>query len=177
MKLFIIFLAYTRRIIIQNRKKEGNNMENRKLKAIAKIERDAQNFFFVKMLYGYENEGEPQTIYGIEDSSLKEDLISLSYMALKEFPICRDFGYSIIIYNPENGYCYYDNWANYEMSSKIIVGTVPKNYFDEINYLIRMISKTMERNNIGECWIQYKDKMMKEEEFYEFQNELSIYTV
>lgn len=152
-------------------------MKSKKIKAIAKIERDAQNFFFVKMLYGYANEGETQTVYEIEDNILKDNLIALSYMAIDSFPIRSDFGYSIIIYNPETKYCHHGRLTNYKIANKIIVGTVPENYFDEINYLIQMISKIIERNNLGEFYVQYKNKMMTAKEFYEFQKELSIYNV
>ena len=131
-------------------------MTNKKIKAIAKVERDAQNFFFVKMLYGFENEGEPKTIYEIHDSDLKDDLISLSYMALEFFPVRQNFGYSIIIYDPETQYCYYDYWTDYTRPTKILVGTTPKNYFEEINYLIQMISETIEKNNMGTFYFQYK---------------------
>lgn len=151
-------------------------MVNKKMKVIAKIERDAQNFFFVKMLYGYENEGEPKTIYEIEDSSLKDNAVVLSYRALDAFPVQNDLGHSIIIYDPATKYCYHDYRTDYKMSIKILVGTIPRNNFDEINYLIHMLSKTIEGNNLREFCVQYKDKIMTEKEFYEFQKELSIYT-
>lgn len=154
-------------------------MANKKIKAIAKIERDAQNYFFVKMLYGYENEAEPQTIYSIEDRELKENLIALSCMALKTFKIeyRREIGYTIIIYDPETKYCYHGYNTDYQMSAKIIVGTIPNNHFEDINYLIRMISYTIDKYNMGEFWIQYNDRIMNKEEFYEFQKELSIHIV
>lgn len=153
-------------------------MVNKKIKVIAKIERDAQNLFFVKILYGFtDSKHEPDTVYTIEDSRLLDNLIGLSYMALENFPVSRDFGYSIVIYDPETKDCYSGPWTDYKVPTKIIVGTDPRRYFDEINYLIQMLSKTIEENNMGELWVQYGDKLMTEEEFYEFQKELSIYTV
>lgn len=152
-------------------------MVNKKIKAIARIERDAQNFFFVKMLYAFKNEGEPQTVYGIDDSDLKDNLIAMSCMALETFQVHNNIGYSVIIYNPKTQYCYHDYRADYKMSNKILVGTIPMNNFDEINYLIHMISETIEKNDMGEFYVQYKDKIMTEIEFYQFQKSLSIYKI
>ena len=41
-----------------------------------------------------------------------------------------------------------------------------------IMYLIQMMSKTIEENNMGEFKVQYKDRIMTKEQFYEFQKEL-----
>lgn len=152
-------------------------MINKKIKVIARIEKNAQNLFWVKMLYGFtDSKYEPDTVYNIEDNRLLDNLIGLSYMTLECFPNSKRIGYSIIIYDPETTYYWHYNYRiNY--NNKIIIGTIPKDRFKEINYIIQMISKTIEENNMGEFWVQYEDKMMTAEEFYEFQKELLIYTV
>lgn len=154
-------------------------MANKKINAIAKIERDARNFFFVKMLYGYENEVDPQVIYSIENIEFKQSLSALSNKALKTFKIeyYKEVGGSIIIYDYKDKYCYYGYNVDYQKPDTIIVGTMPHNYFGDINYLIYMISYTIDKYNLGDLWIECDGKKMTEKEFYEFQKELLIYPI
>lgn len=149
-------------------------MVNKKIKAIAKIERDAQNNFFVKMLYGLTNSKyEPETVFQIEDIRLIDTLITLSNKAIEIFQI-NNVGTKIVIYEPKTKHTYSGYNTDYTIPSKIIVGTVSSNEFEDINYLVHMMSYTMKKHDMGELWIQYENKLMSEEEFYEFQKELSI---
>ncbi len=153
-------------------------MVNKKIKAIAKVERDAKNYFFVKMLYGFsDSSNEPLMVYGIEDEGLIDNLVALSYIALNMFPCGgrRECGNTIIIYDIITKYRYDGYYTDYTRPNNIIVGTTSMNNFEDINYLIRMISHTIEKEKMGEFFVQYKDKVMTEKEFYEFQDELSIY--
>lgn len=157
-------------------------MENKKIKAIAKIERDAQNYFFVKMLYGIVGSNiEVETVYQIEDSRLFDTLIGMSNEALKFLGINSEVGNAIVIYYTRPGYkCWYSNSgpdADYTNPTKVIAGTVGTNDLKEINYLIGRVSKTIEENNMGEFWVQYGNKLMTKGEFYEFQKELSVYGI
>lgn len=152
-------------------------MVNKKMKVIVKLERDAQNFFFVKVLYGFlDSKEDPKTVYAITDEGLKDNIIALSYMVLQSFPFSRDFGITMVVLNPKNGYCYSGIWADYKRSDNVIVGTTPITHFEEINCLVRFISKTIKENQLGDFYVQYNDKILKEEEFYDFQDKLSIDT-
>lgn len=147
-------------------------MVNKKIKAIAKIERNSRNLFFAKMLYGLTNSKyEPETAFQIEDSRLIDTLITLSNKAIGIFQI---YGTKIVIYEPKTKRTYSGYNTDYTIPSKIIVGTVPSSEFEGINYLIYMMSDTIKKHDMGELWIQYENKLMSEEEFYEFQKELSI---
>ena len=55
-------------------------MSNQKIVAIAKLERDARNFFFVKMLYGYDISmiDNLKSVFEIDDTHLLMDLIDIS---------------------------------------------------------------------------------------------------
>jgi len=153
-------------------------MVNKKIKVVAKIERDAKNFFFVKMLYGFkENEDELQTVYAIEEEGLIDNIVGLSYLSLNNFKCGRDIGSTIIVYDKETEYCYSGYHIDYTEPNRIIVGTEPMLHFADINYLIRMISYTIKKEKMGDFSIKYNDQEMTADEFYKFQNELSIYTV
>lgn len=151
-------------------------MANKKIKAVAKIERDARNYFFVKMLYGIvgSNRG-LETVYEIEDSRLFDTLIGMSNEALKFLGIRNEVGNTIVIYYTKYGWkSWYSNRGpdvDYTNPMKVIAGTAETNDLKEINYLISRLSKTIYQNNMGEFWVQYGDKLMTEEEFYEFQKE------
>lgn len=158
-------------------------MANKKIKAVAKIERDARNYFFVKMLYGIVGSNrELETVYEIEDTRLFDTLIEISNEALKLLGIRNEVGNAIVIYytNHDSKYdrrYWYSNSGyntDYTNPTKVIAGTVGTNELIEINYLIHRLSKTISQNNMGEFWIQYGDKLMTEEEFYEFQKGFSI---
>lgn len=153
-------------------------MANKKLKVVAKIERDAQNFFFVKMLYGYTNSQEGvQTVYAIKDKELLEKLIYLSHSALIGASRVSEYGNTIIIYDVPSKCCYNVYRTNYAADNKIIVGTTSRMIFSEINYLLHIVSKTIEKEEMGEFFVQYKDEVMTIEEFYEFQDKLRIYNI
>ncbi len=154
-------------------------MESKKIKAIAKIERDARNYFFVKMLYGIvDSNRELETVYQIEDTRLFDTLIGISNEALKFLGKRNEVGNAIVIYYTKHGWksWYSDSGpdVDYTNPMKVITGTVGTNELKEINYLINMLSKTIKEDNMGEFWIQYGNKLMTKEEFYEFQKELSI---
>lgn len=154
-------------------------MDSKKIKVVAKIERDARNYFFVKMLYGItDSNSHLETVYQIEDTRLFDTLIGMSNEALKFLGTRNEVGNAIVIYYTKHGWkSWYANSGpdvDYENPMKVIAGTVGTNDLKEINYLINMISKTIKENNIGEFWVQYGDKLMTKEEFYEFQKELSI---
>lgn len=154
-------------------------MVNKKIKVIAKIERDAMNYLFIKMLYGIkDSQYEPDTVYTIEDSRLLDNLIELSHRTFekfdsipKDFGFSKDFEMSIILYDINNKCCCTAAWLGRPYT--IIVGTTSQNYFKKINYLIKMISEVIKEKNMGEFWVQYGDKLMTEEEFYEFQKSFS----
>jgi len=156
-------------------------MVNKKIKVIAKIERDAQNFFFVKMYYGFMDSEiihyKERTVYEIEDKEFIDNLIALSYAALSRFRCGRNIGSTIVVYNTKTRVRSNGPYANYTDPDQIIVGTVPMINFEEINYLVHMMSFVMEKEKLGEFFVQYKDKVMREDEFYEFQNKLSIHMV
>lgn len=155
-------------------------MANKKIKAVAKIERDARNYFFVKMLYGIvgSNRG-LETVYEIEDSRLFDTLIGISNEALKFLGIRNEVGNAIVIYytnhdsKSDRRYWWSGNGpdVDYTNPTKVIAGTVGTNDLTEINYLISKLSKTISQNNIGEFWVQYGQKLMTKDEFYEFQQE------
>lgn len=150
-------------------------MKNKKIKAIAKIERDAKNFFFVKMLYGFEeSQRKPQTIFEMKDVEVYDSLVILSRKALSNFQCCSSFtGDRIIVYNPEGKYSQ-PAFQSYAHNNPIIIGTEPSNSFRDINYLARMLDYTMNEEKIGEFFVQYKEQIMRIEAFYEFQKNLSI---
>lgn len=154
-------------------------MVNKKIKAIAKIERDAMNYYFVKMLYGIEDSKYyPDTVYTIEDSRLLDNLIGLSHKALEKIDIPSDYGFLtdfemyVILYDINDKSCYTATWLG--RPSKIIAGTTSQNNFIKINLLIKIISESIKEKDMGEFWVKYGDKLMTEEEFYEFQKELYI---
>lgn len=157
-------------------------MDSKKIKVVAKIERDARNYFFVKMLYGIkDSKCDPDTVYIIEDSRLLDNLVELSHEIFKnyeKFDIPKDFGFSknfemfVILYDINDKCCYTAAWLG--RPSKIIVGTTSTNNFMEINYLIKMISEVIKEKDMGEFWVQYGDKLMTIEEFYEFQKKLRV---
>lgn len=156
-------------------------MANKKIKAVAKIKRDARNYFFVKMLYGIADSNESlETVYEIEDSRLFDTLIEISNEALKFLGKRNEIGDAIIIYytNHDSKYDRRYWWSgngsdvNYKNPIKVVAGTIGTNDLKEINYLISRFSKTISQNNMGEFWVQYEDKLMTAEEFYEFQKEL-----
>ena len=152
-------------------------MVNKSIKAIAKIERDARNYFFVKMLYGFsDTKNELKTIYEINDEGLMDNLVALSYTALNTFTCGgrSDYGSEIVIYDVISKNRYYGYHIDYREPNHIIVGTMAMPNFSHINYLIRMISFTMEKENIGEFFIQYKEEVMNCEEFYNYQKRLFI---
>ena len=152
-------------------------MVNKKIKAIAKIERDAQNYFFVKMLYGYsDSQNELQTAYEIEDEGLKDNLVALSYTALNAFEYGKtiDGDKTIVICDSKTKYPYHGYGTDYTAPDRIITGNIPLSQFKEINFLIRMISYIMKKEKLGEFWVQYEDKTMTSKEFMEFQKEISI---
>lgn len=154
-------------------------MESKKIKAIAKIKKDARNYFFVKMLYGIVGSDRVlETVYQIEDTRLFDTLIEMSNKALKYLGKRNEVGNAIVIYYTKHGWKYwYSNSgpdADYTNPTKVIAGTVETNDLKEINYLIGRISKIIEEDNMGEFWVQYGDKLMSKEEFYEFQKELSV---
>lgn len=153
-------------------------MENKKIKVVAKIERDARNYFFVKMLYGIVGSNrELETVYEIEDSRLFDTLIEMSNNALK-FLGRNEVGNVIVIYYTRPGWksWYSENGldADYTNPTKVIAGTLGTNDLNEINYLIGRISKVISVDDMGEFWIQYGEKLMTKEGFYDFQKELSI---
>lgn len=153
-------------------------MVNKEIKVVAKIERDAQNFFFAKMLYGFkDSENELQTVYGIEDENLIDNIVALSYMALNTFGCGINVGSTIIIYDTKSQHRHSGYHTDYTAPNQIIVGTTPMPNFEDINYLIRMLSYMIKKEKMGDFSIRYKDKEMTVDEFYEFQKELSIYTV
>lgn len=153
-------------------------MVNKEITVVAKIERDAQNFFFAKMLYGFEDsENGLQTVYGIEDENLIDNIVALSYMALNTFKCGINVGSTIIIYDTKSQDRHSGYHTDYTAPDRIIVGTMPMPNFEDINYLIRMISYMIEKEKMGDFSIRYKDKEMTVDEFYEFQKELSIYTI
>lgn len=135
--------------------------------AVAQLEKDARNFFFIKMLYGY-SKNELHTVYEIEDEKLLEDLIEFSSNALK-YENCIYCGDKIILFDTKKKYFKYSIKLYYD---SIIVGTLPDARWDEMNYLVRLISLAMKKGDRGKFFIQYKDKIMNEEEFYEAQDEL-----
>lgn len=161
-------------------------MESKKIRVVAKIETDARNYFFVKMLYGIADSARVlETVYQIEDTRLFDTLIGISNEALKFLGIRNKVGNAIVIYYTKdalksNRMYWYSNSGpdvDYTNPMKVIAGTVATNDWKEINYLISRISKTMEENNMGEFYVQYGNKLMSEEEFYEFQRKLSVYEV
>ncbi len=147
------------------------------LLVVAKIERDAQNLFFVKMLYGHRGDKELQTVYEIQEKRMIDNLKALACKVIEEYPVKREIGNTIIMYNPEKKFCFHGPRADYRIPTKIIAGTTPKASFDDINYLFQMIEKTIEKNMMGVFLVQYKDKNMRMtvDEFYEFEKELSIF--
>lgn len=151
-------------------------MANKRIKAVAKIERDARNYLFVKMLYGILGSNIEETVYQIEDSRLLDTLIGISNEALKFLGTRNEVGNAIVIYYTKKGWkSWYSNSGpdtDYTNPTKVIAGTVGTNELKEINYLIHRLSKTISRDDIGEFWVQYEDKLMTEEEFYELQKKL-----
>lgn len=147
-------------------------MENGKIRAIAKIERDAENYFFLKMLYGDEADINLKTVYEIEDACLIAKLVEMSKNALRIFSI-RSFK-TIVLYNPVNKWRFHGlDLGNEE--NKILAGTISASDFDEINYLIHMISDVLKKKDMGSLVVSYEDKIMSEIEFHKFQESLSIY--
>lgn len=152
-------------------------MASREMKVAIKIERDAQNFFFAKVLYGFlDSKEELKTVYAINDEELLNNIISLSSMALKNFPFSRTFGGTIIIRNTENKHCYFGKWATGTQSNNIITGTTSVVEFSEINCLIRIFSHIMKKEKMGEFCVQYNEKFLKEEEFLKLQEKMSVLT-
>lgn len=152
-------------------------MKNKKIKAIAKIERDAKNFFFVKILYGFEDsQTEPQTVFEMEDLELFESLIILFQKVHHNFICDRINANKIIVYSPETKYTYNASDKN-NGGVYIFIGTESHVSWEYINYLARMLDYTMNKEKMGEFFVQYKDKIMKIKEFYEFQKNLSIFTI
>ncbi len=149
-------------------------MIHKKIKVIAKIENNTQNLFFINMLYSLiDSRYGPETVENIEDNRLLDNIIDLSYMTIKRFPNHICFRNSIIMYDSQNENYYYNGYKmDDRLYTKIIIGTSPKKNFGQINYLIQMMSKTIEENNMGEFKVQYKDRIMTKEQFYEFQKEL-----
>ena len=151
-------------------------MVNERMRVVVKIERDAQNFFFARMLYGFDNsENELQTIYSIKDENLIDNIIALSYMALNASKTEKNAEESgIIVYNIESKCCFHGYYTDYTAPNQIIVGTVPTKYFRDINDLIKILSKTLKKEKLGDISVMYKDQKMTEKEFFKFQRELSI---
>lgn len=154
-------------------------MANKKIKAVAKIERDARNYLFMKMLYGIVGSDTAlETVYEIEDSRLFDTLIDMSNEALKFLRIRNEVENAIVIYYTKHGWkSWYANSGpdvDYTNPMKVIAGTVGTNDTKEIKYLIHRISKVISQDDMGEFWVQYGDKLMTKEEFYEFQKGLSI---
>jgi len=155
---------------------EAYKLQKKRIEAIAKVERDAQNCFFVKMLYGYNiSQEEPSTVYGIKDQKLLDDLANLSHTVLTRDVFDIERQKEIIMYDLKREQCYYGSQANYERKNRIIVGTTSRACFIEINYMLDRISQTLKENNGGEILVQYKDEVMTVEEFYQFQENLRIY--
>lgn len=155
-------------------------MANKKIKAVAKIERDARNYFFVKMLYGIVGSNrELETVYEIEDTRLFDTLIGISNQALKFLGIRNEVGNAIVIYytnhdsKTDRRYWYSNSGpdVDYTNPTKVVAGTVGTNDSKVINYLIDRISKVISQDDMGEFWVQYGEKLMTKEEFYEFQKE------
>ncbi len=151
-------------------------MESKRIKAIAKIERDTRNYIFVKMLYGIAGSNIEETVYQIEDTRLFDTLIGMSNEALKFLGTRNEVGNAIVIYYTREGWkSWYSNSGtdtDYTNPTKVIAGTVGTNELKEINYLIHRLSKTISQDDMGEFWVQYEEELMTEEEFYEFQNKL-----
>ena len=145
----------------------------RKIKVIAKIERDAKNWFFVKILYGYaDSEEKLKTVYKINHKELQQDLISLSYIVFKGISLGYDeksiIFYDVVKRTNSQGY------DTYEGPNKIVVGTNSNVEFSTINHLVHLLSYAIEKEKLGEFFVQYNDELMTEEAFYEFQRRLSI---
>ena len=151
-------------------------MSNQKIVAIAKLERDARNFFFVKMLYGYDISmiDNLKSVFEIDDTHLLMDLIDISTLALSVYKCRETIGNTILLYNPDQKFCYTADNIYHDDEFKIIVGTEAHNEFSDINYLVRMLSQTIHAYS-GTFAVQYKNKIMSEKEFYEFQGELSVF--
>lgn len=148
-------------------------MRNKELYVVARVERDAKNLFFVRMLYGFTHEKEalcsPATI---DDSRMLDVLIGMTHSALSDFPCGNYCGSTIIVYNTNNGGYYHGSYSEYKVPDTIITGTKSADTLKDVNYLIRMISHTVTKNNMGEFCVEYEGKKMSAEEFYEFQKGL-----
>lgn len=137
---------------------------------VAKIERDARNFFFVRMLYGHGANKKLQTVYEIQEKKMRDNVIALACDAIEAYPVKRDTGDTIIIYNTEEKICSYGPQTDYSIPTKMIAGTTPAPYFYDIKYLLQMIEKTMEKNMMGDFWVEYKEGLrMTVDELYELK--------
>lgn len=58
----------------------------------------------------------------------------------------------------ESKCCFYGYYTDYTAPSQIIAGTTPKQYFGDINYLIKMLSNALKKEKLGNISVVYKDK-------------------
>lgn len=148
-----------------------------KIKVVAKIERDVRNFFFVRLLYSFsELPDNLCTVYEIADGELLTKIINMSQTVLCEASSSMILGNSLVSYNVIEKRCTGNLYgACRAVPNFVIAGTLPQVDFNEINYLIGLISKVMIRENLGEFLVQYNEKNMSYKEFYSFQQNLSLY--
>ena len=148
-----------------------------KIKVVAKIERDVKNFFFVKLLYSFsELPDNLHTVYEITDRNLLTKIINMSRDVLYEVNSSVFSNSSVVAYNVVEKRCTSNLYvARKVVPNTVIAGTVAQVNFDEINNLIALISKVMMRENLGEFLVDYNGKSMSCKEFYDFQQNLSLY--
>jgi len=150
-------------------------MVNRKIKVIASLEKDARNYFFVRMLYSYiDSEEQPKSVFEIEDEELKDILVKISDEALQFHD--RFKPNSIIIYYPSKNKIEYGENANYTEKNKIIAGTIPKNHFEGVDYMLSVLTVVNLRSSnfkdFGEILVQYEGKTMIVEDFNKLEYSL-----
>ena len=148
-----------------------------KIRVVARIERDVRNFFFVRLLYSFsELPDNLRTVYEINDRNLLTKIVNMSQAVLYEANNGIGLRNSIVAYNVIEKHC----TGNLYMARRVvpniaISGTVAQVNFDEINYLLVLISKVMIREDLGEFLVEYNGKNMSFDEFYSFQQNLSLY--
>lgn len=148
-------------------------MKNRELYAVAQVERDAKDRFFVRMLYGFTHEnGVVCSPAAIDDSRKLDVLIGMTNSAVLDFPCGNYHGNTIVVYHPNSDKYYEGSYAVYRVPNTIITGTDPADTLKDVNYVIQMISHTITKEKTGKFQVEYEGKKMSAEEFYEFQKGL-----
>lgn len=148
-----------------------------KIKVVARIERDARNFFFVRLLYSFtELPDNLRTAYEITDRELLAKIIKMSQIVLYEAKDSMILGNLLVAYNVIEKRCTSNLYvARRVVPDIVIAGTSEQANFAEINYLLGLISNVMIRENLGEISVQHNGKNMSCNEFYNIQKNFYLY--